>query len=383
MRATILLWTLALVGLTVAAPGHQTLHSPAIDITTILEEAIQRRELPAMGAAIVEADGTLTALAATGARARGSDARVTIADLWHIGSCTKSMTASLCALLVERGSLRWDSTLGEVFPDVADQMTEAYRAVTLEQLLSHRAGTPAGTGRRALWAAFWAHRGTPTEARRMALERITEEEPVHPPGTEHLYSNYGFALAGLICEEVTGEPFETLLLERLLAPLGIMTAGWGAPGSEGEVDQPRGHKYGRPVEPGPIADNPSVLSPAGRLHLSLADWAKYIAWHLRAGAGAEGELLTAPSFARLHTAQPESNYALGWGVAQREWAGRPALMHSGSNTMWYCVVWAAPKRGFAVLVATNEAGDAAAKGCDEVAWALIQQRLQRETDEGG
>ncbi|MFG0285709.1 MAG: serine hydrolase domain-containing protein, partial [Phycisphaerales bacterium JB039] len=285
-------------------------------------------------------------------------------------------------LLVEEGLLRWDSTLAEVFPDAAPAMDEGYRKVTLEQLLSHRAGAPAGTGRRALWATFWAHTGTPTEARRIALQRITENAPEHEPGAQHEYSNYGFALAGLMCEQVAGEPFEKLLLERLLAPLGITTAGWGAPGSEDEIDQPRGHKYGRPVEPGRTADNPPVLSPAGRLHLSLADWAKYIAWHLR-GAEGTGELLAPETFRRLHTPAEGFEYALGWSVPHRDWAAGRVLAHTGSNTMWYCVVWAAPKKGFAVLVATNEAGDAAAKACDEVAWALIQRRLKLEQTPGG
>ncbi len=371
------------------APAPAPAAAAPADITTILEEAIARHKLPGMAAATVEADGAISAIGAAGLRARGHDELITIDDLWHLGSCTKSMTASLCAMLVEDGLLRWDMTLAEAFPDVAASMTEGYRAVTLEQLLSHRAGAPTGTGRRQLWSAFWTHKGTPTEARRMALLGVTERDPEFPPGTKYEYSNYGYMLAGHMCEKVTGEPFEKLLIDRLLAPLGITTAGWGAPGAQSApsesappvIDQPRGHRLRQPVAPGPLADNPPAMSPAGRVHMSLRDWSRYIAWHLRAGVGAAGkpELLKPESFAALHTPPAGADYALGWSCPHRDWAGGRALAHTGSNTMWYCVVWAAPARGFAVLVATNEGGDAAAKACDEVAGALIR----RHTSEDG
>lgn len=51
------------------------------------------------------------------------------------------------------------------------------------------------------------------------------------------------------------------------------------------------------------------------------------------------------------------------------------LTHSGSNTAWFCVVWMAPEKGFAVVVCTNEGREPAPKACDEAAWALIQDHL--------
>jgi len=62
---------------------------------------------------------------------------------------------------------------------------------------------------------------------------------------------------------------------------------------------------------------------------------------------------------------------MGWGVVGRDWAGGRVLTHSGSNTMWFCTVWMAPEKDFAVLVATNMGGDKAAKGCDAASTAMI------------
>ena len=50
-------------------------------------------------------------------------------------------------------------------------------------------------------------------------------------------------------------------------------------------------------------------------------------------------------------------------------------MHNGSNSMWYLVMWLAPEKNFAVIAATNIAGDNAEKGCDDAASAMIQKWL--------
>ncbi|MDP6763581.1 MAG: hypothetical protein QF903_02035 [Planctomycetota bacterium] len=49
------------------------------------------------------------------------------------------------------------------------------------------------------------------------------------------------------------------------------------------------------------------------------------------------------------------------------------MSHSGSNTMWFCTVWIAPKKGLGFLIATNVGGAAAAEACDEVAVALVRR----------
>jgi CubicO group peptidase (beta-lactamase class C family) len=62
-------------------------------------------------------------------------------------------------------------------------------------------------------------------------------------------------------------------------------------------------------------------------------------------------------------------------VTQRLWGGGKVLTHTGSNTMFYTVIWIAPEKDFAVVVSTNIGGSRAEKGTDAAAWALIQQTL--------
>jgi CubicO group peptidase (beta-lactamase class C family) len=163
----------------------------------------------------------------------------------------------------------------------------------------------------------------------------------------------------------------------LFEPLGMESAGFGAPATPGEVDQPWGHTKGRltgikPVPPGPRADNPPAIGPGGTVHCSLADLAEYAAFHL-VGAQGASDLLNAESFKKLHTSAGD-DYAMGWIVLERDWAGGRALMHNGSNSMFYVVVWMAPSRYCALIVATNLGSvNAAFSGCDVAAGKLIEQ----------
>ena len=361
-----------------APPGVRSLDG-------LLEPIRAKHKVPALAAAVVTGDG-LAALGAVGVRAAGSPERVTASDLWHIGSDTKAMTAVLCAILVEQGKLEWEATLAEIFPDLAPTMHADFRAATVEQLCTNRAGFPNGLDADGLWGRLWEHPGSPADARRLLLEGVTKHEPAARPGTKFIYSNAGFAVAGHICETVAGKPYEELIQDLLFRPLGMTTVGFGAPGTPGAIDQPRGHgKNGAPRHPtadGRGADNPPAITPAGRVHLSLEDWAKYVRVHIRGERGEPQRIghvtLPAAAFRRLHT-PPAGDYAFGWARTERPWAGdeanRMVLTHAGSNTMWFAVAWVAPARDFAVLVCCNQAerGD---KAADEAAGAAIKDHLE-------
>jgi CubicO group peptidase (beta-lactamase class C family) len=345
------------------------------DITRAIESILEKRKIPGMAAGIVDTHG-LVALGVGGVRARGNPAKIQANDRFHLGSCTKSMNATMIATLVEEGKLSWGTTVGEAFPTLRDGMDPAWRGVTLEQLLTNRSGAPNQMNADGLWGELASFAGSPTDARIALVEGITKNPPEAAPGSKFIYSNAGFSIAGAMAESITKIPWEDLMRRRIFEPLGMTTAGFGAPGHADTVDEPRGHHQQSPVAPGRGADNPEAISPAGRVHCSIGDWAKYVALHLRAGEAVAGlpTILKPATFAKLHAPAKGSDneYAMGWGVAERGWAGGRVLTHSGSNTMWFCVTWLAPKKQFAVLVACNEAGPDAEAGCDEACGALIQ-----------
>jgi CubicO group peptidase (beta-lactamase class C family) len=275
---------------------------------------------------------------------------------------------------VEQGKLSWDMTLAQCLPELATTMDPAYRNVTLEQMLAHRSGFTDDSwpvGETFLSLHNWP--GTPAEQRWRYAQMILREPPSKSQPGAYLYSNRSYAIAGVIAERVAGTPWEDLMWTRLFGPLDMDTCGFGPMGTPGSIDQPWQHvlKDGQhqAIEPTALSDNPDVIAPAGLVHCSIGDWAKFVRAHLRGEKGEPG-ILKPESFRRLHTAT-YGDYGFGWIVAQRSWGGR-VLTHSGSNNQNYAVVWMAPMHDFAILVATNQGGDKAAEACDSAVSVLIK-----------
>lgn len=370
---TALLAQLALLGL---APMQGE------DLGARIEAIRAEAGTPAIGAALVTLDG-LQGVWVAGTRRQGGTERVTADDLWHLGSCTKSMTATLIALLVTRGDLRWETPIGDQLPEIPDGLDLDLLGVSLVELLCHRAGL-APTPDSSIVARI-VDSGLPiVEQRARFTLAALARPPVNAPRGTPLYSNAGFIVAGHLAEIATGKSWEELMRSLLFDPLGLASAGFGPPGVAGPGDQPRGHTdAGEPVEPGPEADNPPLLGPAGTVHMNLADWARYVQLHLR-GCREDvrvGEItLPRETFARLHAPYdgPGRAYGYGWGIEQRPWAGGDgtALTHNGSNTLWFCVTWIGPGNGVGVLVTANQASASAKAATDRVA-ALVLAEFER------
>jgi D-alanyl-D-alanine carboxypeptidase len=353
------------------------------DLTGLLEPLRVKAKLPALGAIVVK-DGRVAAAGMTGVRKAGGEVPAELDDTFHLGSNTKAMTALLAARLVEQGTLSWQTTVGEVLRATNPGMHEGWDKVTLLQLLRNRGGFAKDVPP-LLWRSLWREGEDPVEQRARLVAGVTVLAPIAAPGEKFEYSNTGFAVAGAMMETRTKTPWEELMRVHVFAPLKMESAGFGAPAAGEDGDAPRqpwGHTpNGKPVGPGPRADNPAAIAPAGRAHMNLRDWTKYITLHLRGDArnpAREAALVSAEAFDLLH--EPAGEYACGWGVARRAWAKGDrdgdtgvTLTHAGSNTMWYSVVWMVPEKDFAVLVVTNQGGDAAQRATDEAVGKILAE----------
>ena len=348
-------------------------------VTDALKPIQQKYDVPAIVGAIVTSKG-LEICGVVGVRKSGTGISASLNDKWHLGSDTKAMTATLVGRLVEQGLLKWDTTVADVLPDLASAFDPQMKDVTVLHLLSHRAGLPANLS---LWSTMQFTEGagdTPQMQRVQALSQALSRKPEFSPGSNYQYSNLGYVIVGAIVEKVTGMSWEEAIQERVFKPLEMKTVGFGGTGTPGQIDQPWGHKEGgRPVAAnGPSVDNPPVLGPAGRVHCTIQDWAKFVTDQLR-GARGEPALLKHSTYQTLHTPPFGGEYALGWIVVRSDWGGGSVLNHGGDNTMNYANVWIAPQRDFAVLVCINQGGDAAFKASDEAAGALIELHNARRT----
>ncbi len=347
--------------------------SRKINLDSILNKAIVRHDLPAMGAAII-LDGEVSQTSVTGLRKYGGQKRVLLDDAWHLGSDSKAMTASLIGRLVDAGKMRWDMTVGETFPELQGKMDSGYRTVTVEMLLCHFGGLPEetcppGTSLPALARLP----GSPREQRYSYVGLMLKQPPRSRPGTLYEYSNAGVSIAGAMAERVMDQSYEELMKFYIFRPLGITTAGFGPMNTPGKEDAPWQHIVDDgthlAIDNDSTSDNPPAITPAGRIHMSIGDWAEFGVAHLDTASG----FFSSTTFRHLHSLPFGGEYGFGWGIIKRPWAKGEVLTHDGSNTQNYATIWLAPKLKFGVMVATNEGGDEAAAACSEVVDAVVMR----------
>lgn len=316
----------------------------------ILNDARRNARAPAMIAGWQKRGGTQVILC-DGDRSTEENIPVTTEDQWHWGSITKSMTATVAARLVEAGKVKWTSTVGEVL-GAKGKTRDEYKSVTLLHLLSHRAGLQPNLDAAAM---LLYTRDALVDARaerlRYALAAL-DQTPAAGLAEQMIYSNNGFIVAGAMLEAVTGKPWEALIKAELFGPLGLKTAGFGAPGTMGKVNQPLGHvvqgerRIPAKVGPGALNDNPTALGPAGRVHMSVGDMLTYLAAHRDQAES----YLKPDSWAKLHTPPFGGDYALGWMVK-----ADGTVWHNGSNTLWYAEVLFNAKTGIVAAAVANDA----------------------------
>lgn len=322
----------------------------------LLAQWRSKAQVPAMGAAACRAGGQCLTIV-DGRRSARADTPVAAGDRWHWGSITKSMTATLVARHVERGALSWDDTVGHVLGGRIGDIRSDYAAVTLLELLSHRSGLAANLATNDRDAFSRSRTASPKERLAYAAAAL-RQRPAARRRDDYSYSNNGYVVAAAMLEARLGEVWEDLIARDLFAPLGLGTAGFGAPGRADRLDHPLGHyepawnwRDGRPRDPAVIGgkhatDNVVALGPAGRVHMSLSDMLVYLAAHRDLQPG----LLSKASWERLHTPPFGGEYALGW---MRQPGG--GLWHNGSNTLWYAEVQVDHTAGVVAAAVANDA----------------------------
>ena len=357
-------------------------------ISGILADVVAKYGIPGITASVVVGNQVLTG--AAGVRAAGATSKVQVDDRFGMGSTTKSMTATLAGVLVDRGTLRWTSTISEVFPELKSTMRPEYRNVTLEQLLQHRgrivADEDASEG---LGELVSSYNGSAKQARQVLLPELLKEQPAVAVG-EYSYSNGGYAVAAAMMERATRVDYETLMNRHIFRPLGIRSATFDPKASDpANPKQPIGHLPDGTPAPGdkaPLAYLGKFLRPAGaELRMSVADWSKFIRIHL--GQTVNGvRLVRSETLSRLHRAvaladaPPGVGYSMGWVVASAEVAGLNSgygqvLNHTGSDGVWLSEVIALPDVDFSIQILANATLDKQGNDLGAAAFTEIKQRL--------
>lgn len=191
----------------------------------------------------------------------------TPATVVQIGSNTKDFTTVAILQLVQAGRLHLADSIGRYFPSAP----AAKRAITIAQLMNHRAGFPLGIG-----GDFDAL------SRRQFVDTAMRTTLLFAPGARESYSNTGYSLLTAIIEQVTGTTYDAYVRDAILAPLGLTRTGLLLPGFK-PVELAHGYlatgaDHGTFLEKPHAADGPywnlrgngGMLSTAGEMHAFYA-----------------------------------------------------------------------------------------------------------------
>ncbi|WP_253154869.1 serine hydrolase [Stieleria tagensis] len=364
----IAVWTLVSPSILLAQTQDQ---AQKVRLGAKLAELRRKHDVPAMAVAVVNKQGLVEA-ECSGDRKRGQSDKVELTDRFAIASNTKSMTATLAAVLVEAGKIDWTTSIGEVWPAATDDhIHPQLKAATLDDLLSHQSGLPANISDSSAqeWPSFFREEIAPALERRRMLRIVLPKPPTNPRG-QFLYSNLGYAVAAAMLETRAGESYESLMKKHVLGPLQMQSADFRSLESAKRLTPPMlwGHQAdGTPIDPRlPGAENPTVYASCGTIHVSIEDYAKYARWHL---AGQPTPVLkTRDAFDHLHKplvdSAPGEQYACGWICAQTPLG--PGWNHAGSNTNSFALIWIVPESDFAAVVCTNSGQPQSFAACNDM-----------------
>lgn len=276
--------------------------------------------------------------------------------VFRLASLSKGVAATMAGVLVNDGTLRWDSKLVDYMPGF--QLVDPYAAqqITVADLLSHRVGLTHNTYDRDL-ENYTDYR---TLTQKLAYAPMSCQ-----PGTCYGYQNIAFSLIGDVVFAATGDFYSQEVQRRLFKPLGMNDASLGLEGITASARWARPHVRARggwtSVTPKPTYYQ---LPPAAGVNASASDMAQW----LLAQTGHRPDVLPAPLLATLH--QPlvdtpgetrgsawrrsrvsSAGYALGWRVY--DYAGHQLVFHGGAVQGYRGLVALLPERDLGIAVLWN------------------------------
>jgi CubicO group peptidase (beta-lactamase class C family) len=296
--------------------------------------------------------------------------------IFEIGSITKTFTTSLLADMVASGEVRLDEPVAALLPDSVRVPTFQGHQITLLELATHTSGLPRiPTNLHARdpedpWADY-----TVSDL----YQFLNSYELTRAPGTKVEYSNIGSGLLGYALALRGGKPYEALLRERILDPLGMKdTRVTLSPAQEARLAQ--GHdESGKAVEHWHIPTIPG----AGALRSDVDDLFRYLSAHLGLSGGG-----LIPIFARTHQTYTRLDdtlaVALGWLVDQSD-PTNPLWYHDGETGGFHSFAAFDPADRRTVVIlsnGTNSINDIGFRILElgAASGELRQQRLEQEAE---
>jgi CubicO group peptidase (beta-lactamase class C family) len=362
MRRSVLRTAYAAAAVACAAPAfaQKPAAKPSLaGFDQYITKAMQDWKVPGLAIAVVKND-SIVLMKGYGTRTMGTTQPVDEHTLFAIGSSSKAFTATLAAMMVDQGKMRWDDPATAYLPSL--QMFDPYvtRELTLRDLLTHRSGLERGD-------LMWY--GT-DYGRDEILRRVRFLKPTWSVRSHFGYQNIMYLAAGQAVAHVAGESWDDLVHERIFTPLGMTETNTSTRDLAGKTNVATPHMDVNDtlmVVPWHNIDN---IGPAGSINSNVSDMIKWVRFQLAQGSVNGKSLVSASALGETHAAQmtiplgadaKQSNpythleaYGMGWFL--QDYRGRELDQHGGNIDGMSAMVAVMPEEKLGMVILTNANG---------------------------
>lgn len=321
--------------------------------TETIKEAMARLKVPGVSVAVIK-DGKVAWSRGYGVAWTGGPA-VTPQTLFQAASISKPVTAMAVLRMVEQGKLDLDAGIDTAL--TSWKLPSKHGQPSVRQLLSHTGGTTVPG-----FPGYAAGKSVPTLVQVLdgAWAANTKAVKVDTaPGTAWSYSGGGYTVLQQAMIDRAGKPFEVLMQETVLAPLGMLGSTFAQPLPAAlQATAARPHdQEGKPFAGGAYTHPEQA---AAGLWSTPTDLAKFAIAIQRGAAGADNGVIS-PAMTRTMLTPVRGTYALGLDIQDK---GK-GFGHNGSNMGFKALMFGATEGGDGAVVLTN--GD---NGDELAAWLL-------------
>ncbi|MBB3773864.1 CubicO group peptidase (beta-lactamase class C family) [Angulomicrobium tetraedrale] len=323
------------------------------DLPEEVESVLKRSGVPGAAVAVVH-DGKTIFARGFGVRELGKEAKVDTATVFQIASMSKPIAATIAAMQVTAGKVKWDDKITRHLPTFA--VGDAYVTAngTVGDFYSHRSGLPHAAGDTLEDIGF---------DRKTILERL-RMLPLAPFRVSYNYANFGFTTGAEAVAAAAGKPWADLAQEALYGPLGMTSTSSRYADFLARENRATLHTLENGRFIAGLTRDPDQQSPAGGVTSNvtdLAEWAKLI---LANGQHDGREMISPAALLPALRAQAFSApagtigsrsgfYGFGFNVSVNA-NGRPDMSHSGAFVTGAATnVQFLPSADLAILVLTN------------------------------
>jgi D-alanyl-D-alanine carboxypeptidase len=348
----------------------QDAHLKQADVSELVKETRAKFHVPAIAVMVMNSDKVYIQ-EIQGVRVFDKPETVTLDDYFHLGSCSKSILAFIAAKYVEQKKITWNTQFFDVFPELRAKARSEYRNITLEDLLTCRAGIKAYTNSQI--DHFPEYGPLVKEPRMEFIKLLITQSPATKKQNgkfEYLYSNASYTMASAMLERISKLKYEDFVKKVMTDDLGITVhIGWPNAISP---DQPWGHwiRDGKIESLGPDHDYkiPAFIMPAGDLSMTPKDYAKYIQLQLRGLCGADN-YISRSTYKLLHFGH--KGFSIGMGNSVEK--GKRFSFFNGSGGTFFCREIIFPDCDFAFTIMMNQGDGDAAKWLSD---KIIEKRFK-------